>query len=127
MLEPVVSADTILESIQACRDVFVHEAIEGYIIALAKATRHDDALMLGASPRGTLALYHTSQALAALRGRAFVIPDDVQDLVEPVLAHRLIPSTKMRLRGDTIRGILRRIVATVPVPVEENWAEGAAA
>jgi MoxR-like ATPase len=126
-LEPVVSAETILELIQACRDVFVHEAIEGYIIALAKATRQDDDLMLGVSPRGTLALYHTCQALAALRGRNYVIPDDVQDLAEPVLAHRLIPSTRMRLRGDTVRGILRRILETVPVPVEENWAGGAAA
>jgi MoxR-like ATPase len=78
---------------------------------------------LGAGPRGALALYRCSQALAASRGRAFVIPDDVQALVVPALAHRLMPSGQSRLRGKAVVDILRDMVARVPVPVEESWSE----
>ena len=120
-LEPVVQADETLWLAKMCRQVYVHPAIEDYIIALAQATRSSGDLALGVSPRGVLALYHTSQALAALRGRSFVIPDDVQILAEPVLAHRLIPSGKLRLHGKAASEILREIVNKVPVPVEENW------
>jgi MoxR-like ATPase len=123
-LQAVLPASQVLALAAYCNQVYVHEAIESYIIALAKATRDDENLALGVSPRGTLALYHTSQALAALRGRSFVLPDDVQYLVEPVLSHRLVPSPKLHLRGEGTREILQRIVAQVPVPVEENWVGG---
>jgi len=121
-LQPVLSAEQVLALAARCRQVFVHEAVEDYMIALVRATRTSDALALGASPRGTLALHRTSQALAALQGRSFVLPDDVQRLVDPVLGHRLIPSTKMRLHGKGIGDILADLVAQVPVPVEENWS-----
>ncbi len=121
-LQPVLSAEQVLALAARCRQVFVHEAIEDYMIALVSATRTSDALALGASPRGTLALHRTSQALAALQGRSFVLPDDVQRLIEPVLGHRLIPSAKMRLHAKGIRDILADFVAQVPVPVEENWS-----
>ena len=120
-LQPVLSAEQTLALAAQCRQVFVHEAIEDYMIALVRATRTSDALALGASPRGTLALHRASQALAALQGRSFVLPDDVQRLVEPVLGHRLIPSAKMRLHGKGVRDILADLVAQIPVPVEENW------
>lgn len=120
-LQPVIQADETLRLAAVCRQVYVHPAIEDYIIALAQATRTSNDLALGVSPRGALALSHTSQALAALRGRSFVIPDDVQTLVEPVLAHRLIPSGKLRLHGKAASEILREIISKVPVPVEENW------
>ncbi|MBM3190903.1 MAG: MoxR family ATPase, partial [Chloroflexi bacterium] len=120
-LQPVLAAHEMLALAQQCRAVYVHPVLEDYIIALARATRTSEALALGASPRATLALYHTGQALAALRGRAYVLPDDIQALVEPVLAHRLIPSGKSRLHGRAVREILADLVTQVPVPVEENW------
>jgi MoxR-like ATPase len=121
-LVPVLSADELLALTRVCREVFVHEIIEDYIISMAEATRNSEDLSLGASPRATLALYHCSQALAALRGRDYVIPDDVQALAEPVLAHRLIPSARQRLYGQAARGIMEALLAAVPVPVEERWS-----
>jgi len=125
-LQPVLGADDVMSLAMLCRRVYVHDAIEDYIISLARATRHSGNLALGASPRGTLALCQTSQVLAALRGRSYVLPDDVQHVVEPVLAHRLVPSTKQRLHGHTVSNILQELLAEIPVPVEENWAESAA-
>jgi len=101
----------------------VSEAVETYILKLTQATREDAAIALGASPRGSLALYKTSQALAAIRGRAFVTPDDVQALITPALAHRLIPSSQSRLRGKAVADILKAVVEKVPVPVEESWSQ----
>ena len=83
-----------------------------------RATRAHDAVELGASPRGTLALGRASQALAALRGRDYVLPDDVKELTGPTLAHRIILSPEARLRGRTVEQLLEEIVAGVPVPVE---------
>ncbi|MGI6368992.1 MAG: AAA family ATPase [Anaerolineae bacterium] len=125
-LEPVLEAQEVLALAAACRQVLVHPILEDYIISLVEATRGSDDLALGASPRATLALYRCSQALAALRGRGYVIPDDVQALAEPVLAHRLIPSARQRLYGQATRDILQTLLATVPVPVEERWDEPAA-
>jgi MoxR-like ATPase len=122
-LTPVASGDEVVAMGQACRKVYVSEAVETYILGLARATRADGAVALGASPRGSLALYRAAQALAAIRGRVFVTPDDVQALVTPVLAHRLIPSSQSRLRGKAVADILRDLVDKVPVPVEESWSE----
>jgi len=71
-----------------------------------------------------MALYRTSQALAAIRGREYVMPDDVKYLAVPTLAHRLIPSSRMRLRGQTGEQILSDLVTRLPIPVEEVWSEG---
>ena len=120
-LEPVLQGAEVLRLAAICREVFVHPVMEEYILSVIEATRKSDDLALGASPRATLALYHCAQALAALRGRDYVIPDDVQALVEPALAHRLIPSARQRLYGQATRGILADLLATVPVPVEERW------
>jgi MoxR-like ATPase len=105
------------------RQVYVSPAMETYILALVHATRDNPAVALGASPRGAIALYRCSQALAAIRGRDFVIPDDVQALIGPALAHRLMPSGQSRLRGKAVGDILRDVVSRVPVPVEERWSE----
>jgi MoxR-like ATPase len=121
-LEAVVSASQVQEAIPLCRQVYVHPVIEDYVIALTRATRANEDLSLGVSPRGTLALYRTSQALAAVRGRDYVLPDDVQHLAPSVLVHRLIPSAQMRLRGRSVSELLSEIVAQVPVPVEESWS-----
>jgi MoxR-like ATPase len=122
-LGAVLAVQDVISLATICKQVYVHEAIEDYMIALAQATRVSADLALGVSPRGTLSLYHTSQALAALRGRSYVLPDDVQAMVEPVLAHRLVPSTRQRLHGHTVSDVLQELLAQIPVPVEENWAE----
>ena len=119
-LEPVVSSDE-LSRIQAeCRKIHVTVDIEDYIIRLVHATRDHAALQLGASPRAMLALYRASQALAALRRRAFVIPDDVKYLVPFVLTHRIIPLAESHLRGLNAVETLEEILNSVPVPVEKD-------
>jgi MoxR-like ATPase len=121
-LEPSTSADDLWQVIPLCRHVYVQELIESYIVSLVRATRESEDFALGASPRGTMALYRTSQALAAIRGRNYVLPDDVQVLAGPVLIHRLIPSAQTRLRGRAVADLFAEILATVPVPVEESWS-----
>jgi MoxR-like ATPase len=121
-LEAVVSGSQILALQRTVRDVFVHPAVEQYIVRLARATRAHDAIQLGASPRGSLALYHTAQALAAVRGRSFVLPDDVKMLIGPVLGHRLIATSQARVRGRDGSAILAEVAQQVPVPVEESWS-----
>jgi MoxR-like ATPase len=121
-LAPVVRADEILALQKIARQVFVHPAVEEYIVRVARATRGDKAIQLGASPRGSLALYHTAQALAAIQGRAFVLPDDVKRLLQPVLEHRLITTSQSRVRGRAVADILKEIAQRVPVPVEETWS-----
>lgn len=121
-LQPVVSATQVGQVIPLCRQVYVHELLEEYVVALVQATRNTDDLSLGASPRGALALYRTSQAFAALQGRNYVLPDDIQDLASSVLVHRLIPSAQTRLRGRVVTELFAEIVARVPVPVEESWS-----
>lgn len=122
-LTPVVNSEEVLRLSKVCRSVYVSPAIETYLLGLVRATRDNAALALGASPRGSLALYHTAQALAAMHGRAFVIPDDVQPLVVPTLAHRLILSSHSRLHGKPLSAILDEVIAKVSVPVEETWSE----
>jgi MoxR-like ATPase len=122
-LQSVASSDNIAELIAACRSVYVSPAIETYILALVHATRNNPALSLGASPRASLAIYHTAQSLAAIRGRSFVIPDDVQALTVPALSHRLILSSQARLHGKELTDVLKDVIEQVPVPVEESWSE----
>jgi MoxR-like ATPase len=121
-LQPVVSSEDLQKVIPICRQVFVHEIVEKYIVSLARASRESDDFALGVSPRGTLALYWTSQAFAAIQGRNYVIPDDVQYLVQPVLTHRLIPSAQTRLRGRPAKALFAEIIGGIPVPVEESWS-----
>jgi MoxR-like ATPase len=117
-LQPVTSAEEILRGQHLTRRIHVSPAVEGYILTIARATRRHDTIELGASPRATMALYRTAQALAAINGRAYVIPDDVKQLVAPVLSHRIMLSTRTRLRGRDNSVILHEIVESVPVPVE---------
>ena len=121
-LQPVVSATQVGKAIPVCRHVYVHELLEKYMVSLVQATRETDDLSLGASPRGSLALYRTSQAFAAVQGRTYVLPDDIQHLAPSVLVHRLIPSAQTRLRGRSVSELFAEIVAEIPVPVEESWS-----
>ena len=118
-LEPVVATEDLLAMQDRVRAVLVEDSVREYIVHVVRATRDHQAVELGVSPRGTLALYRTSQALAALRGRDFVIPDDVKVLVPSVLTHRIIISPQTRLRGRRPEEIVMEIVDTVPVPVAE--------
>ncbi|MBI5304856.1 MAG: MoxR family ATPase [Chloroflexi bacterium] len=118
-LDAVASNDTILTMQRAVRHVRVETSVRQYIIAIVRATREHSAVELGASPRGSLYLYHAAQALAALRGRDFVLPDDVKYLTPFVLTHRLIISAQTRLRGRDAAQVVREVVESVPVPVEQ--------
>jgi MoxR-like ATPase len=121
-LQSVISVDELVRVMPLCRQVFVHEVLEQYIVSLARITRESEDFALGVSPRGTLALYWACQAYAAVQGRNYVIPDDVQYLALPVLAHRLIASAQTRLRGRSIDTLFSELIAQVPVPVEESWS-----
>ena len=118
-LEPVVQAEELLAMQQYVRTVRVEESVREYIVKVVRATREHNGVELGVSPRGTLALYKTSQALAAIRGRDFVIPDDVKLLAPAVLTHRIIISPQTRLRGRRPEEVMVEVVNTVPVPVED--------
>ncbi len=118
-LEPVIEPDVLLAMQEEVKTVLVEESVREYLVRVVRATREHDAVELGVSPRGTLALYRTSQALAALRGRRFVIPDDVKHLAPAVLTHRIMISPQTRLRGRSPEEVVVEIVNTVPVPVEE--------
>lgn len=115
-LQQIMTAEELLLVQQQVRAIHVDPSIREYIVTIAHATRNHNSLYLGASPRGSLALFRTSQALAAMRGRGYVIPDDVKILVKPTLAHRIIVAPAMRVRGVTSTTILDEILQSVPVP-----------
>ncbi|MCB8943058.1 MAG: MoxR family ATPase [Ardenticatenaceae bacterium] len=117
----VLTAVDIQTANQQCRQVYIHPVLEEYLLNLIRTTREHEAIQLGASPRASLALYHTSQALAAINGRSFITPDDIKQLIRPVLTHRLILTSEARLRGKTAEDILTTIVEETAVPVEEIW------
>ena len=114
----VAVADALPEARAAVRAVHVADDIARYIVALTQATRQTPSLKLGASPRASLFLQHAAQAAAALAGRDYVTPNDVQDLITPVLAHRLMLSRDAVIDGRDPADVLREVVATVPVPAE---------
>ncbi|MCK9356510.1 MAG: MoxR family ATPase [Dehalococcoidia bacterium] len=117
-IESVLTADELSGLQAACRRTYVADSVRSYIATVCRATRSDDSLRLGASPRASLALQQASQALAAMRGRDFVLPDDVKELAAPVLAHRVLLETRASVRGLSAASVIERIVAGVPTPVE---------
>jgi MoxR-like ATPase len=117
-LEAVTTPDELIEIQRQAREVRVEESVRGYIVDVARATREYREIQLGASPRGTLALYKCAQALAAIRGREYVLPDDVKLLAPYVLTHRIMISPATRLRGRQLADVLMDVIDTVPVPVE---------
>ena len=119
-LEPVVAPAEILEMHKAVRHIRVEESVRNYIVNVCRLTREHEDIELGASPRATMALYRTCQALAAIRGRDYVIPDDVKTMAPHVLTHRLVVSPQTRLRGRKPEEIVRQLVEAVAVPVEAD-------
>ena len=115
-LEEVVTAEQILDVQQSVRSVYVDDLIREYIVTLVDRSRtHPDAA-LGSSPRGSLALFRGAQALALIRGRDFALPDDVKELAEPMLSHRIIVSPAGRMRGVQSSDVVAALVEEVPVP-----------
>lgn len=116
-LTPVIDGNLLLELSRQVAEVHMDESLEDYILTLVQATRIHPDLALGASPRGSLALYKTSQALAALHNRSYTIPDDIKKLAPLTLTHRLIVKPESQLRGRTSHSILHEILDQIPVPV----------
>ena len=117
-LEPVTTPDELVAIQRQVREVRVEESVRGYIVDVVRATRSHKDVQLGVSPRGTLSLYKCAQALAAIRGRKYVLPDDVKLLAPYVLTHRILISPATRLRGRRLADVLMDVIETVPVPVE---------
>ena len=115
-LEKVASEKELMEAQEAVKSVFVAPAVKRYIVELTRQTRQHSEVYLGASPRGSLALFRTGQARAAMLGRDFVLPDDVKVLAKPALAHRVILGPAARLRDLSAEQVLDEILARVPVP-----------
>ncbi|MCW2541330.1 MAG: MoxR-like ATPase [Frankiales bacterium] len=116
-LRPVADAASVRRLIEAVRRVQVVDAVKNYVVSLAEATRNHPEVRLGASPRASLHLLRTAKAAAAIAGRDYVIPDDVQRLAVPVLAHRLIPAPSVTVAGRSPEDVLREIVARTPIPI----------
>ena len=116
LIKPVVSESQLINEIEAIKKVYVSEPIKKYIVDLVTQTRHNDDLYLGASPRGSLALFRTGQALAFLRNRNYVLPDDIKIMATFVLSHRVIVSPSSRLREISSTRIIEEILENIPVP-----------
>jgi MoxR-like ATPase len=119
-VEPVVDGAELPALHDAVAEVHVDESLERYILGLVRATREHPDLTVGASPRGSLALYKTAQALAALRGRDYVLPDDVKELAPLALPHRLMVKPESQLRGRDAAAIVAEIVARTPLDIGES-------
>ncbi len=117
-LQAVLTGERLQELQHMIRRVRVEPVVENYIVELVRATRNHSGVELGVSPRGTLALYRSSQAYAAIHGRFYVIPDDVKRVARPVLSHRMIATSQTRLHGRVMEQIIEEVLHNVSVPVE---------
>jgi MoxR-like ATPase len=115
-LDKMVTVEELASMQEAIKGIYVAPTVKRYIVTLARHTREHAEVYLGASPRGSLALYRTSQALAAIRGRDYVLPDDVKLLVVPTFGHRIILGPAARLRDLDSEQIVKEILDSVPVP-----------
>jgi MoxR-like ATPase len=115
-LEQIVSLEELLEAQQAIKEIFVAPPVKRYIVELTRQSRQHNEVYLGASPRGSLALFRTGQARAAMHGRDFVLPDDIKALAKFALAHRVILGPAARLRDLNAEQILDEILDALPVP-----------
>ena len=116
LLEAVISVEELQEVMEEIKKLFVSKPVKRYVVDLVNRTRQSADVYLGASPRGSLALFRTGQAVAALAGRDFVLPDDIKSLAVPVLAHRVIVGPAARLRELSAEKIVEEILENLPVP-----------
>jgi MoxR-like ATPase len=115
-LEPVLNADQLIDLQEQVRRIYVDPLVKQYIVDITTATRSHPDVYLGASPRGSLALFRAGQARAAMQGRDFVIPDDIKALAEVTLSHRLIINPAARIRSVSPRDIVKEVLGSQPVP-----------
>jgi MoxR-like ATPase len=115
-LKQVVTVEELVTAQEAVKDVYIDDAIKEYIVDLVTVTRDHPDVYLGASPRGSLALFRAARAWAAISGRDFVLPDDVKLLAEPTLAHRLIVSPSARIKNVDTRNVIEDALTHTPVP-----------
>ena len=115
-LQPVVSKDELLAAQDAIKQIYVAPAVKRYMVELTRATRENAEVYLGASPRGSLGLFRSGQARAALQGRDYVLPDDIKALASYVLAHRLVLNPGARLRNLNADQVIEEVLGSLPVP-----------
>jgi MoxR-like ATPase len=115
-IQQVIDANDIRSIQEAVQHIYVDELVCGYIVDVIRATRDHPDIYLGASPRASLGLFRSCQALAAIRGRGYVVPDDVKHLAEAVISHRIIVSPAARIRTIDTRNIVSDVLDSVPVP-----------
>lgn len=120
-IQAVADRESIVAMQQAVREVFVHPQISDYIVKIVDESRRNIHLMLGASPRASLALYRLGQSYAVLQGRRYVVPDDVKSLVHSVLGHRIIVNPESKLRRVTATAVVDEILKQVKVPAGSSW------
>jgi len=121
-IQQIIDADVLRKMQDMVKNVFVHEKVRRYLIDLVNATRNNIHLAIGGSPRASLSLFRTSQALAVLNGRTFVIPDDIKALAHSVLDHRVILKPESKLRRMTARTVIDDVLKEVKVPIDEySW------
>ena len=121
-LEPVVSAEELVACQKTVREIYVDDKVRRYLMQIVHDTRAHDDIGLGGSPRASIALFRTSQAMAALRGRNYVLPDDVKKVAAAVLTHRIILRPESRLRKVTANAVVDEIIAEIAVPTLEERA-----
>jgi MoxR-like ATPase len=115
-LEPVADAREVAEMIEAVKDVHTADALKRYIVELVRSTRDHPAVELGASPRASLALLRATRALAASHGRDYVVPDDVKELADPVLAHRLILAPEAQMADRSASDVVAELLGSIAIP-----------
>lgn len=126
-LRQVTSVDELRSAQEAVKTVHVAQSVREYIVTLVEATRKHDEVFLGASPRGSIALFNTSRAWAAIRGRDFVLPDDVKFLAAPTLSHRIIVGPAARMQGYDSRSVVNDLLRNIPVPQQTQEMRSPAA
>ncbi|MDD4984906.1 MAG: MoxR family ATPase [Dehalococcoidales bacterium] len=118
-LTSVIETEELLALQKLSRQAYVEESVRRYLLAIIRATREHDSIDLGASPRASLSLELASKVLAAVRGRSYVVPDDIKYLVPPILGHRLVAKPEAKLRKQSTEAVLEEILSQIPVPVEQ--------
>ncbi|MFN3410904.1 MAG: AAA family ATPase [Exilispira sp.] len=117
ILSKVINEEEFIKMQKIVEDVYMDESIEKYIVSIIFATRENQNITVGSSPRGSLMLYKISKAYAAICGREYVIPDDVKKFVKPVLSHRILLDPSLWLRKDACSDLLERILKSIPAPI----------
>ena len=117
-LKPVIDLEGLRAIQTEIKEVYVDSSVKRYIVDIAHGTRHNGSVYLGASPRGSIALMKAAQAYAFMRGRDFVLPDDIQYLAPFVFSHRIILKSEAKFEGITAEEVISRVIARVPVPVQ---------